>query len=34
MSLIEKLNVSMLANSSEYFQDKDYAVILHDPSGM
>lgn len=31
---VEKLNVSLLANSSEYFQDKDYAVILHDPSDI
>lgn len=31
---VEKLNVSLLANSSEYFEDKDYAVILHDPSDI
>jgi len=31
---VEKLNVSLLASSSEYFQDKDYAVILHDPSDI
>jgi hypothetical protein len=30
----EKLNISLLANSSEYFKDKDYAIILHDPSDI
>lgn len=29
-----KLNVSLLANSSKYFKDRDYAVILHDPSDI
>lgn len=29
-----KLNVSLLANSSHYFKEQDYAVILHDPSDI
>ena len=30
----EKLNISLLANSSEYFSNKDYVVVLHDPSDI
>ncbi|EAY24679.1 hypothetical protein M23134_02546 [Microscilla marina ATCC 23134] len=30
----EKLNISLLANNSEYFKDKDYVVVLHDPSDI
>jgi len=30
----EKLNISLLANSSDYFANKDYVVVLHDPSDI
>lgn len=30
----EKLNVSLLANASDYFKNKDYVVVLHDPSDI
>ena len=30
----EKLNISLLANNSEYFKDRDYVVVLHDPSDI
>ena len=30
----EKLNISLLANSTDYFANKDYVVVLHDPSDI
>ena len=29
-----KLNVSLLANATDYFKTKDYVVVLHDPSDI
>jgi len=29
---VEKLNSSLLLNASDYFRDKDYLIMLHDPS--
>ena len=29
-----KLNIALLAHGSSYFKDKDYAIILHDPSDI
>jgi hypothetical protein len=28
------LNIALLAHGSSYFKDKDYAIILHDPSDI
>lgn len=31
---VEKLNISLLANSSDYFKDKAYIIVLHDGSDI